>query len=47
LLNIDWQEKVIALLEKEGKTEKWAEFVERLDSYKAHKPWRERQVWQD
>ena len=36
------QEKAITLLKKEGKTEKLVDYMERLNSYKAHKPWRER-----
>jgi tetratricopeptide (TPR) repeat protein len=39
------QEKAIALLRKEeGKTEILAGYMERLNSYKANKPWRERHV---
>ena len=37
------QEKAIALLKKEeGETERLLKLMERLNSYKAHKPWRER-----
>jgi len=36
------QEKVIELLEKEGRPEYLiAPYIDRLESYKAHKPWRE------
>jgi len=36
------QEKAIALLKKGGKAEEIGEFIKRLDSYTAHKPWREK-----
>ena len=36
------QEKAIALLKKGGGTGEIGEFIKRLDSYTAHKPWREK-----
>jgi tetratricopeptide (TPR) repeat protein len=37
---ITTQEKVIELLKKESKQKNLIQYVERLKSYKAHKPWR-------
>jgi tetratricopeptide (TPR) repeat protein len=41
---IKTQEKFIDLLQKEGKAKNLID-QERLESYKAHKPWREKYVW--
>jgi hypothetical protein len=38
------QIRVIALESKQGKTEDLAEYRERLESYRANKPWRERDI---
>ena len=41
-LAISYQGTVIALLKKQGMPEALGEFDERLNSYKDHKPWREK-----
>ena len=38
------QEKVINLLKKEGRTEKLAVYIERMNAYKGKKPWRSKQM---
>ncbi|UCE34111.1 MAG: TIGR04222 domain-containing membrane protein [Deltaproteobacteria bacterium] len=40
--SITTQEKAIALLKKGGRTGEIHEFMKRLNSYRAHKPWREK-----
>ena len=38
------QKRVIALENKEGKTEELAEYIERLNSYRSNKPWWEKDI---